>query len=827
MPNYTDRDAPPKVTPPQIDSVPAALSNLSCWVLWRYDWVEKDGEKAHWAKVPYHPRGYKAAVNKPATWSSFDDVVRAYKTGDYSGIGFVFSPDAGICGVDLDGCLTEEEGEHVLTDFAKSAMARLPTYCEISPSGNGLHFFALAQTDDHKALKNPEIEIYFKDRFFTFTGICWDDQTGVEDCTDAILSLRDEALTRRKSKAKEREAQEPREYTEHSIPADELLQKAFNAANGAAIQRLYCGDTSGYASSENDGHSEADLALCNYLAFWCQGNSALLDQWFRASALMRPKWDERRGAQTYGEMTIEKAINGCSSTYNPNFKREEPEAETKTATSPPSQSSGNVQIDLFYESDLAHMSNVCWRALQSANDPPYMFQRDGQALRLEQDHDELHLRKFTPEKVRYEFARIVKWLHKGKQSVAPLYVAADMLAANPLPLPYINRIVRVPVFSANGKLKTEPGYDSGSENYLAFANHYGSHSVSPNPSDEEIREAKSLILDDVLIDFPFVSNADRANAVALMLLPFVREMIDGPTPCHLIDSSANGSGKTLLAECLLFPSQHRFPGNVSEIGSNEEVEKSLFAMLIAREPIIFLDNINARVSSGILANYITAETKSGRLLGQSVTIQVPVRCVWVATGANIELSNENARRCLYIRLVPDVENPEGRTTFKHTFLKEWIVNHSAKLAWAAHTIIQRWIAKGKPPPSTPPIGSFERWHFVIGGILQEAGISDFLGNQEALTKNANVERTAWTEFVDHWRTIEHGREMTVKDLCEIAEMFEGIPLKGNTEKSRQTSLGILLAKQRDKYFTAQRLSIVKGLRSKEGQHWKLQGQDDV
>ncbi|MBK8753790.1 MAG: hypothetical protein IPL99_20025 [Candidatus Competibacteraceae bacterium] len=38
-----------------------------------------------------------------------------------------------------------------------------------------------------------------------------------------------------------------------------------------------------------------------------------MDRLFRQSDLMRPKWDERRGEQTYGERTLAAAIEGTRS----------------------------------------------------------------------------------------------------------------------------------------------------------------------------------------------------------------------------------------------------------------------------------------------------------------------------------------------------------------------------------------------------------------------------------------------------------------------------------------------------------------------------------
>ena len=77
----------------------------------------------------------------------------------------------------------------------------------------------------------------------------------------------------------------------------------FNSKNGDGIKALYDGDTGNYPSQ-----SEADLALCCHLAFWFKSNADTIDQAFRNSGLMRDKWDSKRGDTTYGQQTIEKAI---------------------------------------------------------------------------------------------------------------------------------------------------------------------------------------------------------------------------------------------------------------------------------------------------------------------------------------------------------------------------------------------------------------------------------------------------------------------------------------------------------------------------------------
>lgn len=59
----------------------------------------------------------------------------------------------------------------------------------------------------------------------------------------------------------------------------------------------------GYASQ-----SEADLAFCNALAVFTGGDLAQMDRLFRRSGLMREKWDRKTGGETYGEMTLKRAL---------------------------------------------------------------------------------------------------------------------------------------------------------------------------------------------------------------------------------------------------------------------------------------------------------------------------------------------------------------------------------------------------------------------------------------------------------------------------------------------------------------------------------------
>lgn len=147
--------------------IPAALAALDRWVVWRY--VANPGSKPR--KVPFQIDGKPASHSNPNHWTSYAEAVEAVHEGDYSGVGFVFVAEDDIVGIDLDQCRTDGK----FTPEAAEILAKLKSYCEVSPSGAGVKIFARARLPLAKGRKGPidskqSIEVYTSNRFFTFTG---------------------------------------------------------------------------------------------------------------------------------------------------------------------------------------------------------------------------------------------------------------------------------------------------------------------------------------------------------------------------------------------------------------------------------------------------------------------------------------------------------------------------------------------------------------------------------------------------------------------------------------------------------------------------------
>jgi putative DNA primase/helicase len=275
-------------------AIPEALRRVPQWVLWKYEL--RDGRIT---KVPYTVFGTRASVNDPDTWTDFETAWHTYTRGEYSGLGFVLTEEAGIVCVDLDHA---RDGD-VWEPEALNIVRELNTYTEISPSGEGLHIWAFGSLPAGRR-RRKEIEMYSDGRFITVTGYHFaGTPTDLQERTQQLGDLHRRIFG------------EPAHTLKVGTPVvlsdDELIEKAMNAENGAKFRALWNGDTTGYPSQ-----SEADLAFCSLLAFWTDGDAERIERIFSRSALgQRDKWRTR---EDYRRRTIRVALQNLQDTYKGN-----------------------------------------------------------------------------------------------------------------------------------------------------------------------------------------------------------------------------------------------------------------------------------------------------------------------------------------------------------------------------------------------------------------------------------------------------------------------------------------------------------------------------
>lgn len=275
------------------ESIPEELKKVKQWVCW-------DGTKL--PKNPY--TGGNAQSNNPQTWSDYQTAINAVVKFGFSGIGFMFAPP--YFGVDLDHCIDNQ-------DFVDEFVESLQSYTEYSKSGTGIHIICKGKLPDG-ARRRGNVEMYSDRRYFIMTGNVYNpNYTKIADCTEKIKVLHSKYLYSEAPKVA------PKQFEKISMDDMDVIDKARNCKTGNLFQLLYSGDWEGLYPSQ----SEADLSLCNHLAFWTQKDEAQMDRIFRSSGLFREKWDKKRGSLTYGQITIQKACANCTEVYEPKLTEDD------------------------------------------------------------------------------------------------------------------------------------------------------------------------------------------------------------------------------------------------------------------------------------------------------------------------------------------------------------------------------------------------------------------------------------------------------------------------------------------------------------------------
>ena len=288
-----------------IDLIPVALTDRKQWVCWR-------GEPTKNGRLDKKPvdakRNQLASTTDSSTWASFSQAESLYhQKRPYLGLGFVFSSDDPLLGIDLDNCRHTESGQ--IEDWAQQLIASCNTYSEVSPSGSGVKLFMQGEMpgNRHKAqYQTGAVEMYDCKRFFTVTGQhlthtpkeITENPSAIKNVYEMVFAATEQPTTTDKLVV-----------APNQMDDQALIEKAIQAQNGNRFRLLWQGDwdTAGYPSA-----SEADLALASCLAFWTQRDYSRIENLMRQSGLNRDKYQRA----DYMQRTIHKACQ-TEEVYDP------------------------------------------------------------------------------------------------------------------------------------------------------------------------------------------------------------------------------------------------------------------------------------------------------------------------------------------------------------------------------------------------------------------------------------------------------------------------------------------------------------------------------
>ncbi|MED0665676.1 phage/plasmid primase, P4 family [Bacillus badius] len=291
---------------------PAELTERRQWVLWKLEPVidEKTGKqkidektgKPKFTKVPYQINGRKAGSTDPQSWTSYNAALK--HSHKYNGVGYVLTDTDPYTVIDLDDCIINGE----IQPEAKTLIDTLDSYTEYSQSGAGLHIFIKGRKPGKRSKNTAKgFELYDNERFIVMTGNHLKGTPAeIHERQDMLNYIYDMYFS--EPEKEQREVRQTNLKRSPSLSDEEVLNIASRAKNGERFKVLYSGDDSAYGSQ-----SEADQALCNFIAFYTQDGEQI-DRIFTSSGLYREKWDR----PDYKATTIQKAIDGLNATYQKN-----------------------------------------------------------------------------------------------------------------------------------------------------------------------------------------------------------------------------------------------------------------------------------------------------------------------------------------------------------------------------------------------------------------------------------------------------------------------------------------------------------------------------
>lgn len=301
------------LTPPMVfvENVPDVLTARKRFVAYRFE--ARAGEPKP-AKVPYSSNSddkrMRASSTAPAHWLDFETAVKYAQVAGLDGIMRAFDASDGIVGIDFDNCRDPETGE--LTEKVAEYVKRLDTYTEVSPSGKGVKLWAYGTLPPH-GRKRGDVEMYNSARFFTVTGQhVAGTPTTVAYRPDAILAIHREVWGDAPDPTAAADDDPGRPIPALEIGDEDVIRLASESQhNGERFRRLWSGDTSDYATDENDGESEADCALAELLAYYGGPDRERIERLMLRSGLVREKWDR----PDYLPRTIDRALRGKTRFY--------------------------------------------------------------------------------------------------------------------------------------------------------------------------------------------------------------------------------------------------------------------------------------------------------------------------------------------------------------------------------------------------------------------------------------------------------------------------------------------------------------------------------
>ncbi|AWC21800.1 hypothetical protein CO731_01253 [Aminobacter sp. MSH1] len=364
------------------------------------------------------------------------------------------------------------------------------------------------------------------------------------------------------------------------------------------------------------------------------------------------------------------------------------------------------------------------------------------------------------------FTALIDWQkwndRKGETRpiACPSIVAETVLSRRgDWPFPQLRAVVSAPTLRPDGTVLEAKGFDPSTG--ILFASELDWPAIKQQPS-RKAAEAALAALRGLLSTFPFVGDADRSAALAMVLTAVVRPCL--PTaPLFGVSAPTPGTGKSKLVDIAAILGTGQAAAVLSAPREEAELQKHVGSVLMAGDAFITLDNIEYPLRSEFLCQVLTQGVVAVRVLGESRNLKLPTGSTFCATGNSLRFAGDLTRRVVLINLDARVERPEDRTfSVDVTAVAK---DRRIELVTAALTVLRAFIVHSGERV-VPPLGSFEGWSDRVRSALVWLGEVDPLANSGKV-RDDDPERERTATILN---TLPTGEPWTVSKIAKMIEM---------------------------------------------------------
>ncbi len=201
----------------------------------------------------------------------------------------------------------------------------------------------------------------------------------------------------------------------------------------------------------------------------------------------------------------------------------------------------------------------------------------------------------------------------------------------------------------------------------------------------------------------------------------------------------------------------------------EELNKCIVSFALSGRRLVCFDNLAGRIGGAILDGALTTTTWEGRKLGKNQSPSLPLHVTFFATGNNVQVRADCARRTLQIKLSTPHESPDTRDDFRVKDLFGYVVANRAALLSDAFTVLVAYCRAGRPDQGLSAWGKYEAWSELVRGAVVFAGLTDPAATRAELRAHSDRDGEVMAAVIAAVKSLDPAsRGMTAADLVRAA-----------------------------------------------------------